>query len=361
MSNKISQFNLTTEHSLAIDYIKCIGIIFVLYGHYPNGNVWNIMSPYMFHMPLFFFLGGYLFNAKKKAYDFFLNIFNKYFLYIIMSYLILAGFAYGLEKLGFIHKMILFKDGFSETILYILSRNFHNNYFFLVGWFLFAYMLVLCAIYPLLRILSLYITSEKFTNVSLFFLAILFGWIGIVIISPLYAEKKDFIYNLTTQFLVSSMFFLIGFSAKKYIFSLVNPTIASLLFLALVFLKQEGLIGSIYMSWSTYKFKFIYTLFSTFSCIYIIFTIGYLLAKGGVYKVLLLIGRNSKSIMVFHLLFFILMSIFFDYIGVFNMNINNLNQYPNVAYAFPICLLFSIFGSIILGWIMKNLTKGIYS
>ncbi|MGN9604779.1 acyltransferase family protein, partial [Salmonella enterica] len=43
--------------SKTIDIMKFIGIVFVVIGHYP-GDYFNIMSPYLFHMPLFFFIAG---------------------------------------------------------------------------------------------------------------------------------------------------------------------------------------------------------------------------------------------------------------------------------------------------------------
>lgn len=49
--------------SKTIDIMKFIGIVFVAIGHYP-GDYFNIMSPYLFHMPLFFFIAGI---TLKKA------------------------------------------------------------------------------------------------------------------------------------------------------------------------------------------------------------------------------------------------------------------------------------------------------
>ncbi|HIA0230031.1 TPA: hypothetical protein ACWOSY_000326 [Enterobacter cloacae] len=48
---------LTSEQSLSISYMKAIGIIVVVIGHYTSG-FFNVMQPYLYHMPLFFFVGG---------------------------------------------------------------------------------------------------------------------------------------------------------------------------------------------------------------------------------------------------------------------------------------------------------------
>lgn len=361
-STILTEQNRTEQNrqSLAIDYVKCIGIIFVLYGHYPNGNVWNVMSPYLFHMPLFFFLGGMLFNIEKEWGVFFGDILKKYILYIVITYGLLALFALILHEYGFIHKMDLFRDGIFETILWVLKRNFHNNYFFLVGWFLLSYMLILCFSYVLLKVIFGILNKNNFIVLLIIVLGLISGWVGVCLISPMYLEQKKFIYNIIAQVMVGGMFFLVGFSVKDYIFYYLNPVVSCLLFLFLVYLKQMGFIGSIYMSWSNYKFEFIYILIGALICIYIVFSICYVLAAVAEYQVFRYIGRSSKSIMVFHLFFFVLMSIIFDVLGLFDMDINNLNKYLDAPYAFPICMLVSIFGSAYLGDILAKVTKRLY-
>lgn len=51
-----------------IDVLKGIGAILVVIGHIVTGTIKNII--YAFHMPLFFFLSGYVFNTKKKFMEF---------------------------------------------------------------------------------------------------------------------------------------------------------------------------------------------------------------------------------------------------------------------------------------------------
>lgn len=80
---------LEEKKSHAIDYVKCIGIVLVIFGHYPN-TIINVLKPYMYHMPLFFFLGGMLFSTKKGSKKHYYNIIVKYAAYIIISYLLLG-------------------------------------------------------------------------------------------------------------------------------------------------------------------------------------------------------------------------------------------------------------------------------
>lgn len=57
------------ERKVWIDYAKAIGITTVVMGHsvYTNPHIVDVI--FLFHMPLFFFISGYLFNAKKSIAD----------------------------------------------------------------------------------------------------------------------------------------------------------------------------------------------------------------------------------------------------------------------------------------------------
>lgn len=54
---------LTKSQSISIRYVQAIGILFVVMGHYPV-KLFNLFTPYAFHMPLFFILGGVLYKKK---------------------------------------------------------------------------------------------------------------------------------------------------------------------------------------------------------------------------------------------------------------------------------------------------------
>lgn len=62
-----------------IDIAKGIGIILVSFGHIRNGDGQSVWLPaldtpiniiYLFHMPLFFFLGGLTFSSRRQFPDF---------------------------------------------------------------------------------------------------------------------------------------------------------------------------------------------------------------------------------------------------------------------------------------------------
>lgn len=65
-----------------IDILKCVGIFLVVLGHTIKNNDFYLWI-YSFHMPLFFFISGYLSEPKDKIVDykfFFLNKFRSLFL-----------------------------------------------------------------------------------------------------------------------------------------------------------------------------------------------------------------------------------------------------------------------------------------
>lgn len=360
-----TETNIVNQHtSLAIDYIKCFGIILVIYGHYEQ-YTFSILKPYLFHMPLFFFLGGLLFNPNKHYKEFYKNIFYKYFLYIICIYLFLGCTAKFLHHFFGTQNMNVFSEQFWLIPFMAIKTNFHNNSLFVVGWFLFSYMLVLCLAFPLLKLL---VKLENILNglSKIFILPItfVFGYIGIVTLPEIYHpsyEYNKFEINLLSQILVGSMFFYVGFIAKKYIWNILNPITGFVLFLILTFLTQTGKIHTVsIMSWSFYGNGFLLTLLSSFIGIYITFLCAEILSKYDDIHIIKIIGKNSKSIMSFHLLAFTIIDLFFDTIGLFKINEHDLTQHFGVPTALPIYLIFSLIFSLLMGYIFKKINPKIF-
>ncbi|MCI1030805.1 acyltransferase family protein [Raoultella terrigena] len=92
-----------------VDTAKGIGILLVIAGHTIGGNISKII--YLFHMPLFFFLSGYLYTIKPE-FTFFKNRVQKLLIPYVIYLFIFSSMI--------IIKMILNNYGFdkiSETIL----------------------------------------------------------------------------------------------------------------------------------------------------------------------------------------------------------------------------------------------------
>lgn len=124
---------------LWIDYAKIIGIFLVVYGHLLQRTglvyeelrwVWDLI--YLFHMPLFFFISGYLYKGSQN--------WGKILKGLVIPYLI-----YQLMFFPIVYIPSLVKEGFSVTILLqyfvgiILGDGYHtefSRYVCLPCWFL---------------------------------------------------------------------------------------------------------------------------------------------------------------------------------------------------------------------------------
>jgi len=342
------------QHSYAIDHAKCIGIILVLFGHFPNGII-NILLPYTFHMPLFYFIGGLLFNPYKEAKKFYKGIIIKYLLYISIAYVFLGGSAKLLNKYFSTRDMNVFGNGVLETIKLAIENNFHNNLFFIIGWFLFSYMLLLVVAMPVIRILTL---AKRFVNVDILIIisGLIFGYFAITYLSPAYKMNKVFYLNTTVQVMVGLMFFCIGYSVKDVMWKILNPYVAFALFLIVYVLRQYGLITTTYVSWSTYNDGFAMTILSALCGIYITMFFSQMLANSGELRLSRYIGINSKSIMTFHMLSFTLIDVIFMKMGFFTINKNNILQHYITPFSFPLYLILSIIISLCIGKFLSFIT-----
>lgn len=71
-----NSFPISHEHSLTMDYVKAFGMIFVLVGHI-NNDIFNVYYAYLFHMPLFFFIGGVLYKDTRCITNFTAHVIKK--------------------------------------------------------------------------------------------------------------------------------------------------------------------------------------------------------------------------------------------------------------------------------------------
>lgn len=262
-----------------------------------------------------------------------------------------------------IRKMDIFGDSILSTIQLALNGNLHNNYFFMVGWFLLSYMLVLSFAYPTLKLLSK--LEARVSKLVILILALSIGYLAIEYYSPIYQSSKQQEINLLSQVLAGSMFFYLGFALKDYIWKMLNPITAYILFLFFVYLKQEKILTFItIMSWSKYPHGLLLTLAAALIGIYIVIFVADMLSKyyngGGTFDLLRLIGQNSKPIMIFHLLSFTLVDVFFAELDLFTINPNSVGAHIKMSWAFPLNLVVSLFFSLSLGLLLKKYLPKIY-
>ncbi|MNZ02359.1 Acyltransferase family protein [compost metagenome] len=323
--------------SQAIDYLKAIGIILVVIGHYPL-SPFNVITPYMFHMPLFFFVGGMLFSGKKKTIDIIKNGFNKYILYILYTYIIIGSIAVLFNSYFGVSIGRPFSGGLSQFLLIAVSSNFSNNPFFVVAWFLLAYLAIMILFHFINSVAGI-INNEKSKNAFLLFMAVFIGWIGVNLFAIEFKETQKQIYNYLSQVTVGMMFYMFGFVFKRILWSWVNISACMLLFSFLYVLEQYGAVSPYTMSQSQYPQGLLSIIVSTMICIYLSVALARVLSELKENKMLLEIGRESKVIMSYHLIAFLIIDLCVSFFGVLDMSYVSVFNHYAEKWTWPVYIV----------------------
>ncbi|WP_187640581.1 acyltransferase family protein [Escherichia albertii] len=336
---------LTKEQSDTLYIVKGIGIIAVVIGH-SWGILVGITKPYFYHMPLFFFVGGFFidgitpFKTIKKT-------LSKIIMYFIVTYLIIGMVSVGISKIYGIGFGLPFSEHPIETIISIFKNNFHNNELFLVGWFLFAYLLS-NIISTIIISLSLKIKDTKTQKITIIAISICFGYVSTTIMADIYKITGEQIYNLTSQVLYATMFMLIGCCINSFILHFKNKIIALILFILVLSLYLSGLAKPMIMSWSAYPSGFVVTTIMALLCILLIFFVSSVFNGTYLSTFLKDAGKYSRGIMSYHLCIFVFLDMIFSLFGLWDMrNTKTLVHYhtfytqllyPFSAIAIPLLL-----------------------
>lgn len=301
---------ISEKDSLSIRYAQCFGIVAVVLGHYSIKPL-DVMQPYVFHMPLFFFIGGLLFKDKP-----FLSVakgtLTKHIFYIAYTYVIISLIAMYLKESHGLWVGNIYPENMKYAITWVLQHNFHNNNYFLVAWFLFAYAIVSISCCLILKLKSKIIIS---------IIAIALGFLGMEYVSPLYFETKMQSYNLLSQVMVGSMFYLFGYLLRAATLQLSSPYVPVVSIVILFTMKNYSILLGMGMSGSSYPHGFEAHTVSSMLCIASVFTITNIMSQMPVkFNSLSLIGNESKVIMSYHLLTFTLVDFVFYKLGMYDIS-----------------------------------------
>lgn len=176
-----------------IDMSKGYGVILVIIGHFGINGLGNWI--YSFHMPLFFFLAGYVFKSEIPIKEFFLRKVKG----LIIPYIFL-----GLGAICFNILLMLYVDTFDleEVIRQIKCLFFQIRYSNL--WFLTCLFI--------LNIIFFIIFNLKLTDIFITILVFLMTVLGILYYK---IGGNPLIWNMDVC-LPASLFFWLGFLYKKY-------------------------------------------------------------------------------------------------------------------------------------------------
>lgn len=338
-----SQYRFNANESQAIYYAKAIGIIAVVIGHYP-GNPFTYYSPHIYHMPLFFFIGGMLLNDDRSFDAHVLNLARKNALYIVYIYIAIAIVVWTIHLRYSIDYTALWRDGLWDSIIYPIKNNFHGGSYFLVAWFLFAYTIASIVALPFIKITKKIARSDFISTLLILVIALTLGYVGMSIFAPAYHANKKFYFNTASQISVGLSFLLIGYIARSFVFKITNLCGFILGFFVLYVMHKHQLVGGIGMSWSKYRLGPYAHLTTALIGIYSILFISKLLASNERIALLETIGRQSKSIMSFHLLVFIFVDIVFFEFGLFDISKASRFNHFLSSYSWPIYIIAGVLG-----------------
>lgn len=204
-----------------IDYAKIFGIFFICIGHFlPENNLLKIIF-YSFHVPVFFFISGFLFKQKEFHLKLYFQkqinrILKPYIIYFIISallyiftepqkllqlpgmFLMLNGRTLWNDPLWFLP--VIFLSNCLLGLLYQLFKKLERHVFHKIIFFVCCSMFFFTFLFDYFHIISM------FLGINL--LAHMFGYTCVgVIIRALYEKIKDF--KIKTRNILSyfSMFF----------------------------------------------------------------------------------------------------------------------------------------------------------
>ena len=308
------------NHQMSI--LKAIGIIFVVLGHKKINFHW--LPIYSFHMPLFFFISGYLYKEKydsshllfikKKAKSLLFPYFICNTLFLVITILVNQKFGISLGK-----KI----NGFNFFIEPFITG--HQYYFFLAAWFV-TQLFIVHVLYNLLSPLLKKVGLNSFFKL-LFFL-------GLALVAIYLCNKghnKSFFLVLFRSFF-GMFFYYLGFYFKN---NLEKYNVYRSTWLILFVLFQYALVThhkSLHFSMLRADFSdFVYLpIISSITGIYFCLFLSKSLSLLFKSKDLLVeIGNNSFHVMAGHIFVFFV----FNY-AVLKLTGGNMQNLGNIWFSY---------------------------
>lgn len=319
------------QHNKSLSVAKGIGIILMVVGHSGCPDILNRFI-YMFHMPLFFFISGYLFKDKYLDDN---KLFVKrkikglYWPFIKWELIFLAFH----NLFSYIH---FYKSGyewrnFAEMILRILTlsggEQLLGGYWYLIQ----ALYSSIIALFILYGIHKLYLKAKISNN----------GWIAknaigggnalivssvilLVIMAFLYGEAPFSIPKLETKTLLATSYFLSGylFARVKWKPALLFGSVCLCAILVFAVIMEQGMSIDV-VGWDIFSY-FVLSMIGILGMFHICFCL-----RGKLANALDVIGKNTLAILTFHFLAFKLVSLI--KIGYLGLPIDSLSEFPIIS------------------------------
>jgi len=273
-----------------IDIAKGIGIVFVMLGHTFIGKTITGYT-YVFNLPTFIFVSGYLFNFKK--YTNFKHFFTTRAKSILIPYIGLSIISIVFYKFYFNMPLYDYKTIGNMAIVFLTG--IRNQIFYNIPlWFLPTLFFIEIAFYLIRKI------NNKYLEIAL-----------IILLSSFFVLKWNTLYNPKLFWTIDTglfylLFFALGYYIRNEIFKLkLSKITQNLLFvLALIINTLPIYAKSIYeyiFKSSTGVIYYIALTLTALIGIYVVIKISQMLKRN---RILEFIGRNSITFFGLHVLIY---------------------------------------------------------
>lgn len=350
---------VSRDDSLVIDYAKAIGIILVVMYHLKT-SFFNVYHAYMYHMPLFFFIGGMLFKDKPLVKSF-ISSTKKQFFYLLYTFVILALIGAFVTKFFGIKTGNFYTGDFFGSVALAFKSNLSNNKLFIVAWFLLAYWIVSIAFASVFKTLAI-VKHEKIRKTFLMVIGVVLGFMAVNVFAELYHLNKSISVLVLSQACFGMMFYCAGYVFRDILFDSLNIYAFVIITAILLILRNYGLATSTGMSWAAYRDGFYVSSFTAFSGIYAVFLISKMISSQGELKLFREVGRSSRDIMSYHILCFVSLDIIFSYI--LSYKISGTDAYSNHFYdkwTWPVYVTFAVLTPTTISYIYRSMKNRLAS
>ena len=288
-----------------IDIMRAVGIILVVLGH-SCSNYYLLRLIYLFHLPLFFVISGYLYNVNnsQKPWEYIGIMLRAYWKKYVFYASILVIFHNIFYRLSIFEPAFIGYYPLDFVVALINSMIFNCTEPFSGALWFIPILFFSLAVFNFIQSFTMKLDNVKKKECLNFGIVLLLLCIGI----SLNSNSIYFLYHIQTVFAVLP-FILVGYWVKKI--NKIKPNFfLFLIFLFMVLICMHFFEGMVELSINS---LWIPVLFYTCSLmmIYITYCVCHFCSHVNIFKkILVYIGQNTFSIMSFHFVCFKLVDLF---------------------------------------------------
>lgn len=358
--SKSEEPKIHSEDFLLINLIKAVWIILVVMWHLKGfKDTFDVFRIYFYHMPLFFFIWWYLLKDKYSIVDYIIKTIKNNILYLVLLYIFfwLINDFILFENINSVKETVFINHNFIDILTNPLVRNFHNNSFFLIAWFLLAYTWATIVTRIIVSAVNNIVRYNRFIYIIIW---IIIWYIAIDYFSWIYKAEKNQALNYAIQVAVWTMYMLIWYASKNLLRK-INVYWFIAVFSILYTIKERWW-GSFVMSWSNYSIWTIEALLVSFSWICAIIYISNCLELWQHWSnILNKIWFHTKDIMSFHLIVFLFIDFIFYLFWTYDISKSAPFIHNETYYSWIIYISMWVYIPILLAIAYNSIIKKIYS